>query len=570
MVNYPNIEDEQFTSKINKIFARFKIPKSSGTIEKYCNRKIFKLENPQMFPSNYINPNTPYKGVLIFFRIGAGKTCTAITIGEKWKNKRKIVVVLPASLKGNFRTELRSLCGGNNYLKPSERKTLVKLDPASEEYKEIIQISDKRINKIYNILSYNKFIEYCQTKTINLHNSLLIIDEIQNMISESGTYYTELKDLIDHTRDLRVVLMSATPMFDKPNEFALTMNLIGLKKNLPVGKDFDKKFIQRIDKNGIETFKTKNMNEFKKYIKGSVSYWRGAPPYTFPNMKIKYVNCEMSEFQYKAYKSVMKSEDKISKKRMKEMNVDTLPNNFYIGTRFVSNIVFPNMKTDYRGCDSFIGSALTTKLEKYSTKFYHITKSLKKSGKAFVYSSFKELAGLKSLIKVLDGNGYKNYAQYGPGKKRYAVWSGDESLHLKDEIREVFNRKDNLDGNKIKVILGSPSIKEGISLMAVRNVHVLEPYWNISRLEQIIGRASRFCAHKDLPEEKRFVHVYIYIATHPKEKETVDEYIRKLSNGKNKIIKDFEKAIKEVAIDCQLNKNANVYDENDEDIVCDK
>ena len=213
---------------------------------------------------------------------------------------------------------------------------------------------------------------------------------------------------------------------------------------------------------------------------------------------------------------------------------------------------------------------IVSKKKIFPFPLFKVYKSLKKSGKAFVYSSFKELAGLKSLIKVLDGNGYKNYAQYGPGKKRYAVWSGDESLHLKDEIREVFNRKDNLDGNKIKVILGSPSIKEGISLMAVRNVHVLEPYWNISRLEQIIGRASRFCAHKDLPEEKRFVHVYIYIATHPKEKETVDEYIRKLSNGKNKIIKDFEKAIKEVAIDCQLNKNANVYDENDEDIVCDK
>ena len=569
MVNYPNIEDEQFTAKINKIFSKFKIPKSSGNINKYCKRKEFKLENPQMFPSNYINPDTPYKGILILHRIGAGKTCTAITIGEKWKNKRKIVIVLPASLKGNFRTELRSLCGGNNYLKPSERKTLAKLDPSGEEYKNIIANSDKRINKIYNILSYNKFIEYCQTKTINLHNSLLIIDEIQNMISESGTYYTELKEMVDNTKNLRIVLLSATPMFDKPSELALTMNLLGLKKVLPIGREFDKKFIQITEKNGTSIFKTKNMTEFKKYIKGGISYWRGAPPYTFPKMKIKYVDCEMSEFQYKAYKSVLKSEDKISKKRIKEMNVDTLPNNFYIGTRFVSNIVFPNMKTDDRGCQSFIGSALTTKLEKYSTKFFHINKSLKKTGKAFVYSSFKELAGLKSLIKVLDGNGYKNYAQYGPGKKRYAVWSGDESLHLKDEIREVFNRKDNLDGNKIKVILGSPSIKEGVSLMAVRNVHVLEPYWNISRLEQIIGRASRFCSHKDLPEDKRIVNVYIYIATHPKEKETVDQYIKKLSNSKNKIIKDFEKAIKEIAVDCQLNKNANVYDENDENIVCD-
>lgn len=571
MGKYPDIEDDKFTSKINKIYNRFKIPKTTGTIEKYCKRRKFKLQNPQEFPSYYINPNTSYKGILIYHRIGAGKTCTAITLGEKWKKHRKIVVVLPASLKGNFRNELRSMCGGNTYLKASERKKLAELEPSAKEYRDIIRISDKRIDKVYNILSYNKFIEYSQNKTMSLYNSLLIVDEIQNMISETGTYYTELKALIDRTRNLRVVLLSATPMFDKPNEIALTMNLLDLKENLPIGKAFDKQFIKKTIRSDKEYLKTQNMEKFKKYIKGRVSYWRGAPPYTFPKMKIRYVDCEMSNFQYRAYKSVMKTEEKaISKRRLKEMNVDTLPNNFYIGTRFVSNVVFPNVKTDHRGYDSFKGVALTRNLEKYSTKFYHIYKSLKRTGKAFIYSSFKELAGLKSLARVLEGNGYKNYAYHGPGPMRYAIWSGDENHHLKEEIREVFNRKDNINGNKIKVILGSPSIKEGVSLMAVRYVHVLEPYWNISRLEQVVGRASRFCAHKDLPEEKRIVRVYIYISVHPKEEETVDQYIKKLSNGKNKIIKDFEKAIKEVAVDCSLNKNANVYDENDDDIVCDK
>jgi hypothetical protein len=562
-LKYPDIDDINFTDKITKQFIKYKIPKTRGTLAKYCNRKQFNAENPQLFPAQYINPNSPYKGILILHRIGSGKTCTSIQIAERWKTFRKIVVVLPASLKGNYRSELRSLCGGNNYLKASERSKLASLEPSSSEYREIIDTSDKRINKFYNILSYNKFIEHCKNKSIHLHNTLLIIDEIQNMISETGTYYKELKTIIDNSKNLRVVLLSATPMFDKPNEIALTLNLLGIKNALPTGKDFDNTFISKSNK-------TKNMTKFKKYIKGYISYWRGAPPYTFPRMKIKYMECEMSTFQYNAYKSVLNAEDNISKKSLKEMNVNTLPNNFYIGTRFVSNIVFPNKKTDERGFSSFKGNALTTNLEKYSTKFFKICNNLKKLGKAFIYSSFKELAGLKSLTKVLDSNGYKNYADYGSGYKRYALWSGDEDPKYKDEIKEVFNRIDNLDGNKIKVILGSPSIKEGISLMAVRYVHILEPYWNISRLEQIIGRASRFCAHKDLPEDKRIVRVYIYIATHPNEKETVDQYIKNISNNKNKIIKDFEKAIKEIAIDCHLNINANMYDENDDDIVCDK
>ena len=52
-------------------------------------------------------------------------------------------------------------------------------------------------------------------------------------------------------------------------------------------------------------------------------------------------------------------------------------------------------------------------------------------------------------------------------------------------------------------MLGSPSVREGVSFKRVRQVHILEPYWNMSRYEQVIGRAIRFCSHKDLPIEKQ-------------------------------------------------------------------
>ena len=49
--------------------------------------------------------------LLIYHRIGSGKTCSAIQIGEKFKKNKRIIVVVPASLRGNFRNELRSsLC----------------------------------------------------------------------------------------------------------------------------------------------------------------------------------------------------------------------------------------------------------------------------------------------------------------------------------------------------------------------------------------------------------------------------------------------------------------------------
>ncbi len=579
MVKYPEIDDDEFYDKIDILYRRFKIPKSSSqSMEKYCKPKNFTLQQPQEFLSYFINPNTPYKSILIYHKIGAGKTCTAIQIAEKWKHERNIIFVLPASLKGNFRNELRSLCGGNSYLSPNERIQLSKLDPLSEEYDDIIRKSDEKIDKYYQIYSYNKFIENCKEGLISLKNSVLIIDEIQNMVSEAGTYYKQLYELIHSPghKDLRIVLLSATPMFDKPMEIALTMNLLRLPENIPTGREFMNTFIKETirEDNNAPYYTAKNMDRFKELIKGYVSYYAGAPAFTFPKMTVRKIECEMSDFQYNIYRRMIKEDEATSGFSLNDtpskddvVNAVDLPNNFYMGSRFILNVVFPNKKVNEVGFESFTHKKIIRHLSDYSCKFQKIIESIKKSnGKVFIYSAFKEHAGIKSFVEVLEAFGYKNYLKHGTGPKRFAVWSGDESSEIKDEIREVFNKSDNLYGKKLKIILGSPAIKEGVSLKAVRYVHILEPYWNRSRLEQVFGRASRFCSHKDLPENKRNVKVYIYIATHPDEEQTVDQYIMKLSETKNKIIKKFEKAIKEASVDCSLNYNANKQE--DDELVC--
>lgn len=579
---YPNIEDEEFYNKINNIYKKFKVKKEKKTLDSICYPKEFKLQLPQQFLSEFINPNTPYMGILVYHRIGAGKTCTAVRIAEKWKKYKRIVVVVPASLKNNFRNELRSLCADNNYLKEEERNLLSKLHPNDEEYDEIIKKSDERIDNYYEIYSYHKFVELVKNKELNLKNSLLIVDEIQNMVSEGGTFYNTLYEII-HTspKDLRIVLLSATPMFDKPNEIALTMNLLRLKEEIPIGSQFDKTFITKTKKsNGMYSYSVKNIDLFKKLVRGYISYFRGAPPIAFPKMLTKYVLCHMGEFQYEMYQRVLNNEDKIMEKTkknvLKSLNVSDLPSNFYLGTRMISNIAFPNKKISEDGLKSLTKDKINKELEKYSCKFYEIMKRINKtSGKVFVYSSFKEFGGIKSFTRVLEAMGYLDYIKHGEGTKRFAVWSGDEDITVKEEIKTIYNMKSNLKGHKLKIICGSPSIKEGVSLTAVRQVHVLEPYWNKSRLDQVIGRASRFCSHKDLDEDKRIVKVYIYVAVASKYgikknvPETIDQYIQHLSIEKAKVISIFEKAVKEVAIDCALNKNANVY-EGEDDIVCDK
>lgn len=593
----PTLEDPYFYDLINKTFNTYKIKEDKvKDISKFCGRRTFKLQKPQEFVSEYINPKTDYKSLLVYHRIGAGKTCSAITVAEKWKKERKIIFVLPASLIGNFRNELRGLCAGEEYISKKSRKKLTKLSPNSEEYKKIIRESNKKIDKYYKIYSYNKFITLAKEDEISLRNTLLIIDEIQNMVSVSGTYYSTLYNLIHSSPDsLRILLLSATPMFDKPVEFALTFNLLKPRVEMETGKEFMDTYIKSYVRNGKNYYTTQNLEEFKTLIKGYVSYYKGAPSYTFPKMTVRYVECEMSSFQYGIYRKILKSEQSKSKVVIREiddscdemeyctadcdyndedkiMNAIDLPNHFFIGTRYVSNIVFPNKRIDDGGLRSLSKKKILNDLDKYSCKFDKMMKSINRtSGKVFIYSGFKGNAGINCIAKILRAYGYKDFDQHGEGKKRYAIWSGDVKLNKRENVRNVYNKRNNDNGSKLRIIIGSPSIKEGVSLKSVRYVHVIEPYWNNSRLEQVFGRASRFCSHIFLDESKRNVKVYVYIAKKNRNQSkscslSIDQYIKKLADKKMKLVSKFEKAVREAAIDCKLNENAN--DNDTDNIKC--
>jgi hypothetical protein len=113
--------------------------------------------------------------------------------------------------------------------------------------------------------------------------------------------------------------------------------------------------------------------------------------------------------------------------------------NFYIGPRMISNIAFPNKSISNNGFSSFRGDVLQIQnIGEYSSKFFKMYKKIiKATGPIFVYSNFKELGGIKCLVTFLEYHGWKNYLKYGEGKKRFAIWSGDESQNVKDEIKYI-------------------------------------------------------------------------------------------------------------------------------------
>ena len=57
----------------------------------------------------------------------------------------------------------------------------------------------------------------------------------------------------------------------------------------------------------------------------------------------------------------------------------------------------------------------------------------------------------------------------------------------------------------------------------IRQIHVMDPWWHLSKLEQIIGRGIRYCSHINLPEDKSNVTVFLHTATNG-DCETIDHY----------------------------------------------
>lgn len=236
-------------------------------------------------------------------------------------------------------------------------------------------------------------------------------------------------------------------------------------------------------------------------------------------------------------------------------------------------------------------------LKNYSAKIYNIIKTINKSkGIAFIYSNYLE-GGILPMILALEQNGYKHCSntevfvskdkrepisyegkvksKYKGDKKdkfkqaKYMVISGsfESGLNLtqtnfKKEL-ELAVSKQNSEGEEIKVILGSTMAAEGLDFKNIRSIHLLEPWHNINKLEQVIGRGIRNCSHIMLEKpEDRNVTIYLYTSVIG-DRETIETYLYRRCETKAKQIGQIELILKDMAIDKYLFRNANIIQEKD-------
>ena len=687
--SYPEPKDPELLSKIfrKREFHYHRVPerdkmKSYEDVQKYrdfnCREGDVLPREQQAIAPNFMSPNTPNMGLLLMHGTGSGKTGSAILIAEQFKEQvkkynTKIYVIVPGpNTRDNFKNEILTWTGDTyfknksilNQMSKNERDKEIKvaLYSASQYYKIISyktfykkvlgeKISEKKLsddNKIKT--NYKKNIEgefereLVVDKITNMDNTLLIIDEAHNI---SGNEYGEaLKKIIKNSQNLRVVLLTATPMINLADEIVDLLNYLR-----PEDDKIQRDKIFTGDKNYLMKFKPDGLDYLKEKARGYISYYRGNIPYTFAKRIDKgkipdgllftpVIKCYMKNFQDATY---IKTKENID---------DTLDRT----SSAAANFVFPGLnkdKTDIIGyystegintvlsqlnsdgvllrnlinkkifnnnlspadADNFIleganknitGEILKLKyLKFFSIKFYKIIKRLNKlvegykgASTAFIYSNLVRAGGIDMFAECLRQNGYLDYQEnpknydikdetidYKTGKT-YSELKNDKKHEFKPAtfllitgsteesgediseqkqkiIKDVFNNSDNINGKNIKFILGSRVMNEGVTLKNTYEVHIIDVFYNLPKVEQVIGRAIRMCVHKDsINENNKFpkVHVYRYVVARNNEL-TSDELLYKKAEEKYLLVKEVERGLKEVAIDCPLLLNANMFPE---------
>jgi len=86
------------------------LPLWNSTNKKFTRIRPFKH---QLFVKNYLNKQSPYRGLLLYHGLGSGKSGASVVIAEGFIN-RQVVIMLPASLKTNYKTEILTF-GAQSY-----------------------------------------------------------------------------------------------------------------------------------------------------------------------------------------------------------------------------------------------------------------------------------------------------------------------------------------------------------------------------------------------------------------------------------------------------------------------
>ena len=420
----------------------------------------------------------------------------------------------------------------------------------------------KAIENKYTVLSYESFkIQASKASNIKewIHDftkdRMIVIDEVHNLLSSTydakafaalesqprlkkssglGTILFKALNIYAHA-SCKMIYLTATPVFDNIMQFKELVAVMSPEANIKRGADL---------KTTID------------HLRGKVSFFPGTSANAYPKVVYNEVTVPLSKTQEKIFLE-MDIEDEERKDDI-EKNGDA----FKIKQRTVCVACLPGFKK----ITASNMKTVISRLKEYSPKINELLHMIQKQrGKHVVYSTFVQ-NGVDVVEAALRSKGWISWKEAKASAeaaeshrgKVYAIWDGRVRDEEKLAIKAIVNSKDNMTGKNIRVIIGSPSIKEGVSFKHVQHLHLLDPVWNSSAKMQVEGRAVRFCSHVDIPKDhpwlKRQVVVHLY-KSEATLFDTADvEIYEKIIPEKEKIIQAAENALKKVSIDYHLFK----------------
>ena len=715
---YPNLDDDKFQEKItaklefweNRYMPLEKedIQNIEKKVNELCQNRIFELSPHQLFVKNFLSTQTPYNSILLFHGLGTGKTCSSIQVAEEMRIylnrmniEKKIIIVASPVVQENYKLQLfdeRKLkkvgdkwdiksCTGNSIIK--------EINPidSSISREKLTKLIKRKIRDGYNFMGYNMFSNFINKITNKygikdsddesdikrksmfikneFSNRLIIIDEVQNIrnvkdgdkIKESSNNFLKL---VKYADNLKLVLLTATPMFNAPQEIVWLVNLMNINDNRvpinvsdvfdkdgellidPIGGDVGKEILERKIRGYISYVKGENIFTFPNPIfpseydyQYSIKYWEGIG-WKYPRKqmndreiqdKINYLDLSIipiNEYQKKGYDYVI-NETKQYNPVLAEQN-EGIQYTVIDGGLQSLNFIYPSVELDngddfnYKelygksGLNRIMSSTSSgsknyeykdeisekygrifspEEVGKYSSKIGKIIETIKKSkGIIIIYSQYiyggcipialaLEELGITRYVKNslfkskptedIDAVTMKKKSEMEPNEKfysaKYTMITGDNRLspNNKKELKACTDSK-NINGEMVKIIIISKAGSEGLDFKNVRQVHILDPWYNLFRLEQTIGRAVRNLSHCSLPYTKRNTQIFMY-ATHlgeisdlVVEEEAIDLYMYRNAEVKGIKIGKITRLLKENAIDCKLNypqthlSQANIFE----------
>jgi SNF2 family DNA or RNA helicase len=369
-------------------------------------------------------------------------------------------VLTPASLRGNYRKEI-----GKFVAPPGEGK--------------------------YQVSSYDQ-----AGKGTVAPKPVFVADEVQRLRNQ-GKAYEGAMDLA--RRSDKRVLLSATPLVNRPGDLASIINLMHGKQLYDpdsfedrfVGSRVHRPFLNLFGKATVEPT-IEHEDELKGLLKDRVHYVPGADE-TKPTVTEREVPVPMSRLQNNLNRTLLNKAPlwvrwKIRHNLPADRQESPQLNAFLSGMRQVSLSPY-TFDRRLAPLDAFKQSP---KLQQAFTDTQTVLK--KPTGKVMVFSNFPTTA-LEPYAAALDKAGVT-----------YSRFDGSMSDAQRKAAVDAYN------AGRVRVVLLGPAGSEGISLRGTTNIQTLDPHWNQARIDQAEARGVRIDSHIHLPADQRHVDVSRYVS----------------------------------------------------------